>query len=113
MTPIVVHNSKLLPYMSDRYDRKGLKRLRQLLERNGTFTFKPLRTGLFSASIVDPSNRFSGYEHAWVRDNVHISHAFYAADRIRDAVRIMSALMKFYTKSRHRFTDVIDARVNR
>jgi phosphorylase kinase alpha/beta subunit len=113
MTPIVVQNSKLLPYMTDRYDLKGLGRLRQLLERQGAFRFKPLRTHLYAAAVVAPSNVHSGYEHCWVRDNVHISHAFYLTDQTRAAVRIMSALMRFYTKHRQRFVDVIEARVNR
>jgi glycosyl hydrolase family 15 len=113
MPPIVVQNEKLLDYMTDRYDLASLRRLRRFLEDHGTFRFTPLRTHLFSAAAVTRSNVQSGYQHVWVRDNVHVSHAFYVNNQARAGSRIMSALMQFFTQYRHRFHDVIDGRVNR
>lgn len=111
MRPIVVQNEALLPYMTNRYDRAGLRRLRRFLEQQGTFAFRPLRTHLFPAAVVTRSKRHSGYHHVWVRDNVHVSHALYVAGKVRTAARIMAALMQFYGRYRHRFNDVIDGRV--
>lgn len=113
MPPIVVQNEKLLDYLTDRYDLASLRRLRRFLEDHGTFRFTPLRTHLFSAAAVTRSNVQSGYQHVWVRDNVHVSHAFYVNNQVRAASRIMSALMQFYTQHRRRFHDVIDGRVDR
>lgn len=113
MTPLVVHNEQVLPYLTDRYDLAGVKRLRRFLQRQGTFTFTPLRTCLFSAAVLTRANLHSGYQHVWVRDNVHISHAFYVDHQERAAARIMSALMRFFVRHRRRFHDVIDGRVNR
>jgi phosphorylase kinase alpha/beta subunit len=113
MPPVVVQNEKLLPYMVDRYTLASLRRLRRFLEDHGTFRFTPLRTHLFSAAVVSRSNVHSGYQHVWVRDNVHVSHAFYVANHVRVSVQIMSALMQFFTHHRHRFHDVIQGRVNR
>ena len=113
MPPIVVQNEKLLPYMTDRYDPAGVRRLRRFLERQGTFTFTPLRTQVFSAAVVSRSNIHSGYQHVWVRDNVHISHALYLNNQVRAASRIMSVLMQFFSQHRHRFEDVIRGTVNR
>lgn len=111
MPPIVVQNGKLLPYITDRYDRAGVRQLRRFLERQGTFKFHPLRTHLFPAAVVTRSARHSGYQHVWVRDNVHVSHALYVDGRVRAAAHTMSALMQFYVRHRHRFTDVIDGKV--
>ena len=108
MPPIVVQNEKLLPYMTDRYDLARVRRLRRFLERHGTFTFTPLRTHVFSAAVVSRSNVESGYQHVWVRDNVHISHAFYINKQVRAASRIMSALMRFFAQHRGRLEDVIE-----
>lgn len=113
MPPIVVQNEKLLPYLTDRYDLRSVERLRRFLERQGTFTFTPLRTHLFSAAVVTRSTRQSGYQHVWVRDNVHVSHALYITNHRRAAVRTMSALMRFFAQHRHRLEDVIQGRVNR
>lgn len=113
MHPIVVQNEKLLPYITDRYDLAMVKRLRRFLDEQGTFRFTPLRTHLFSAAAVTRSSVQSGYQHVWVRDNVHVSHAFYVTNRVRASIHIMSALMQFFTQHRHRFHDVIDGRVNR
>lgn len=113
MPPIVVQNEKLLPYMADRYDPGRLKRLKSFLERQGTFRLAPLRTHLFPAAVVDPSNRHSGYHHVWVRDNVHVSHALWVNGHVRAAVQVMSALMRFYRRYRRRLDDVIHGRVDR
>jgi hypothetical protein len=111
MPPIVVQNEKLLPYMTDRYDPVRLRQLRRFLERHGTFKFAPLRTHLFPAAVVTRSTSQSGYQHVWVRDNVHVSHAFYAAGHVRAAAQIMSALMQFFARHRRRFEDIIHGRV--
>jgi len=110
MPPIVVQNEKLLPYMTDHYDPARLRQLRRFLERHGTFKFAPLRTHLFPAAVVTRSTSQSGYQHVWVRDNVHVSHALYVSGRPRAAAQTMSALMQFFAWHRHRFEDIIQGR---
>lgn len=111
MPPIVVQNAKLLPYMTDRYDPARLRQLRRFLERQGTFRFTPLRTHLFPAAVVTRSTSHSGYQHVWVRDNVYVSHALYVSGRVRAAARVMSALMRFFARHRHRFEAILQGRV--
>ena len=112
MPPIVVQNEQLLDYMTDRYDLTSLRRLRRFLDGEGTFRFAPLRTHLFSAAAVTRSTVQSGYQHVWVRDNVHVSHAFYVTNRVRASVHIMSALMQFFLQHRRRFEDVIHGKAD-
>jgi len=111
MPPIVVQNEKLLPYMTDHYDPARLRQLRRFLERHGTFKFAPLHTHLFPAAVVTRSTSQSGYQHVWVRDNVHVSHALYVSGHVRAAAQIMSALMQFFARHRRRFEDIIHGRV--
>jgi hypothetical protein len=111
MPPIVVQNEKLLPYMTDHYDQARLRQLRRFLERQGTFKLAPLRTHVFPAAVVTRSTSQSGYQHVWVRDNVHVSHALYVSGRVREAAQTMSALMQFFAGHRRRFEDIIQGRV--
>lgn len=110
MPPIVVQNEKLLPYMTDHYDPARLRQLRRFLERQGVFKMVPLRTHLFPAAVVTRSTSQSGYQHVWVRDNVHVSHALYVSGHVRAAAQTMSALMQFFARHRHRFEDIIQGR---
>jgi len=111
MPPIVVQNEKLLPYMTDHYDPARLRQLRRFLERHGTFKFAPLRTHLFPAAVVTRATSQSGYQHVWVRDNVHVSHALYVSGHVRAAAQIMFALMQFFSRHRRRFEDIIQGSV--
>ena len=46
------------------------------------FRFSCLESGLFPASSSANNDDASGYQNAWVRDNVHIAHAhFFWGDR--------------------------------
>lgn len=110
MPPIVVQNEKLLPYMTDHYDPARLRQLRRFLERQGVFKMVPLRTHVFPAAVVTRSTSQSGYQHVWVRDNVHVSHALYVSGHVRAAAQTMSALMQFFARHRHRFEDIIQWR---
>ena len=85
MPPIVVQNEKLLTYMTDHYDPARLRQLRRFLERQGVFKMVPLRTHVFPAAVVTRSTSQSGYQHVWVRDNVHVSHALYVSGHVRAA----------------------------
>lgn len=111
MPLIVIQNERLLPYMTDRYDLARLRQLRRFLDRQGTFALAPLRTQLFPAAVVDPSNRHSGYQHVWVRDNVHVSHSMWVDGSVRAAAQVMSALMRFYQGHRYRFEDIVQGTV--
>ena len=99
--------------MTDSYDLTRLSELRCFLESHGTFKFAPLRTHLFPAAVVTRSTRQSGYQHVWVRDNIHVSHALYINGNVRAAAETMSAMMQFFARRRHRFEDVIDGKVKR
>src|SRR5262245_2199606 len=113
MPQIVVQNEKLLPHMTDSYDLTCLRGLRRFLERHGTIKLAPLRTHLYPAAVVTRSMQQSGYQHVWVRDNVHVSHALFINGNVRAAAHTMSALMRFFARHRHRFEHVIDGGLKR
>lgn len=91
----------------------AVQKLLQFLEDQGTFRFPTLKNGLFSAAAGDGGDfELTGYHNVWVRDNVHIAHAHWRWGDCERAVRAMKSLMSFYLKYKHRFTDIIEQRVD-
>ncbi len=87
--------------------------LKQFLEDQGTFYFPTLPNGLFSAAAGEGAEfELTGYRNVWVRDNVHIAHAHWRWGETDKAMCAIKALMAFYVKHQHRFTDVIVGRVD-
>lgn len=86
----------------------------QFLTQQGTFQFPTLSNGLFSAAASEGGDfELSGYHNVWVRDNIQIAWAHLAVlNDARIPCECIRSLTAFYTKYRHRFTDVIDGKVD-
>ena len=93
---------------------KDVRELTQFLEQQGTFLFPTLPNGLFSAAAGEGGDyELSGYHNVWVRDNIQIAWAHLAV--LNDAAiprACVQSLTAFFTKYRHRFTDIIDGKVD-
>ena len=109
---LAVQNRALIPYLQRRYTSIGLATLRQFLTQKGTFVFHSLSSGLFPAAGSALPKDASGYQHVWVRDNIHIAHAHYACGDARTAARTAVALLAFFRKYAHRFGDIISRRTD-
>ncbi len=87
------------------------RRVLEFLEEHGTFRFPMLPTGLFSAAAGEGAEfELTGYRSVWVRDNVHIAHAHWVWGERSKAAAAMTALMSFFVRHRHRFTEAIAGR---
>ncbi len=105
--------SELASRLHPQCTRHDVIEVREFLLAQGTFRFPTLASGLFSASASEAADfGMTGYRHAWVRDTVHIAHALWRTDQPGMAVRAVEALMSFFQKYRHRFTDIIDGRTD-
>lgn len=77
------------------------------LEEQGTFHFPRLQNGLFSAAAGTAEDfETTGYQHIWVRDNMHIAHAHLAIGQADVAVQCVNTLLDYFTKHRHRMTTI-------
>lgn len=87
--------------------------LLHFLEQRGTFHFPTLPNGLFSAVAGGSTDiDATGYQHVWVRDNVHIAHAHWQwgqRDKARAAIR---SLITFYVTHQQRLRDILDGKVD-
>ncbi|WP_432820890.1 glycoside hydrolase family 15 protein [Trichloromonas sp.] len=102
-----VQNQKINHYLSPAYRLKDIEALRKFLDERGTFAFRRLPNGLFPAAAAAAEGDDSGYQHVWVRDNVHIAHAHYRWGDVDTAVRNASTLMAYFQRYRWRFDDII------
>ena len=106
---LYIHNETLLDYLRTSYRRAEIKRLYDFLLQSRTFRFRHLDNGLFPASSSANDDDASGYQNAWVRDNVQIAYAhFFWGDRATAARNTLS-LMSFFHSQRLRMQQVIES----
>lgn len=100
-------------WLSDSPTAQSVHEIVEFLNRQGTFRFPTLSTGLFSAAASDnPEFRLTGYQNVWVRDNIHIAHALWTIGDTSAAVQPIESFIEFYMKSRRKFVDIIEGRVS-
>jgi phosphorylase kinase alpha/beta subunit len=91
----------------------AVHKLYGFLKKKGTFDFNTLSNGLFSAVGNDcRTAAVSGYNHVWIRDNIHIAYAHYITGRKLKAKRCVLCIASFFRKHLFRFMDVIDRKAD-
>ena len=84
-----------------------VRSLIDFLQQQGTFHFPRLQNGLFSAAASTADDfDVTGYQHIWVRDNMHIAHAHLVIGQPDVAVQCVQTLLDYFTKHRHRMTTI-------
>ena len=102
-----IQNPKLLDFIQDHYRLEEIQRLIKFLGKQGTFQCNPLPSGVFSAATTMEETEYTGYQHAWVRDNIHVAYAHYAMGKTDVAVNVAIALMRYFQRHRNRFDRII------
>ncbi len=103
----IIHSEHIRGLIKPHYDTQDIDRLRLFLERQGTFEFPLLATGLFPAARLAEGAQYTGYDNVWVRDNIHIAHAHSVTGQAAVAVRNAQALCLYFRKHRHRFLAIV------
>lgn len=104
---LIVHNERLLDFVRSSYSASHLDKLKSFLDRQTTFDFPLLPTGLFSAARLSGDNQYTGYNNVWVRDNIHIAYAHLVSGKIDIAVRCLQALCLYFQRHSSRFSAII------
>lgn len=90
-----------------------VRALVRFLNLQGTFHFPTLPNGLFcAANAAHDEFALTGYQHVWVRDNVHIAHAHYVLGDCLAAARTVVALLAFHVRHHERMVDLIEGRLD-
>jgi phosphorylase kinase alpha/beta subunit len=104
---LVIRNEALLDFLRSSYRREDVRRLLEFLDRKGTFAFQRLPNGLYPATAGAAENDASGYQNAWVRDNVHIAHAHFVWGERAAAAQTAQVLMRFFEGQRPRMQRIV------
>lgn len=108
-TPVRLQHTDLNPYIQENYRSEDIASLDTYLTESGTFKFNCMDNGLFPAVGQAEEDDLSGYQHAWVRDNVHIAHAHFVWGATHTALKTADALMVFFATQQDRIRQVINA----
>jgi GH15 family glucan-1,4-alpha-glucosidase len=93
--------------LQERYTKQSLKKVRDFLERHGTHELKPVGHGLFAATGDLETGSVTGYQNAWVRDNVMIANSFRLRGHTDLAKGTVQGLTDYFHKHLNRFRNVI------
>lgn len=105
-------NRDLARLARESYTLADLSFLEAELRRHRTLDFVPLASGLFSASPAGEAIAGSGYGYVWVRDNVYVAYAHLVNGETSVAAGVATALLRFFSRYRHRFDGIIAGAVD-
>jgi hypothetical protein len=103
---IVVHHPAMKEWLRASYSRDALEALASFLADQGTLDFAALPSGVYPASYVGLAGKLSGYQNAWVRDNVYVAFAHDVAGITALAAKPMNALAAFLETQRKKMDAV-------
>ncbi len=110
---IVIHNRDLRALMKDHYALDDLHVIEQFLEAHQTLTIPQMENGLFAASGASGGEAdLTGYQNTWVRDTMMIAESHRVTGQPEQSALAVRALLDFYSRHRHRFTDIIEGRTD-
>lgn len=101
-------------WLRNRPTLEEARELLQFLEHQGTFEFTVLESGLFPAAAgTAEDHSTTGYANVWVRDNIHIAWAHHVVRQSgHQAADCICGLMKYFSRHRYRFRDIIEGRAD-
>ena len=92
----------------DEYTPKSLNAVRKFLDRRRTHHLAPNARGIFAATGGLEHDSHSGYQNAWVRDNVMVANSFRLRGQADIARTISSGLTNLFQKHLNRFRTIIE-----
>ncbi len=96
----------LLEYLiCEDYTPATLAKIREILEACGTHRILQAAHGLFAASAAESG---TGYQYAWVRDNVLVANSFRLRGELATAVACAQGLTQFLATQQPRFLSIIN-----
>lgn len=107
-TQFSANNETILSYLRRKYQAEDIEELRNYLTERGVFRFNCLENGLFPAIGEVGEDDKSGYQYAWVRDNVHIAYAHFVWGAQHTAFKTADALMIFFAAQRDKIRQIIN-----
>lgn len=100
--------SKLKRLLRDAYTPKSLAAIAKYLEAHRSHLLRPIANGLFAATPELKEGSASGYQNAWIRDNVMVGNSFRLRDQLDVASGASQGLTNYFSKHLNRFHKIIE-----
>jgi Glycosyl hydrolases family 15 len=104
----IVQNSQILNLIQSKYTLEAIHEIIAFLEKEKTFSFSSLSTGLFPAAITRDETQYTGYRQVWIRDNIFVAYAHYVTGETGITIKTLNALMDYFKAYRQRFERIIE-----
>jgi GH15 family glucan-1,4-alpha-glucosidase len=101
--------SKLKTLLRDSYNAKSIAAIAKYLEAHRSHLLRPVANGLFAATPDLKEGSVSGYQNAWIRDNVMVANSFRLRGKLDIARGASQGLSNYFSKHLHRFRKIISS----
>jgi phosphorylase kinase alpha/beta subunit len=108
----IINNKFIKKTLKNSYLKPEIKELLSLFYNKDTFSFEPLKNGLFQAANLQIEFEYTGYNNVWVRDNIHIAHAHYINDHTEIAIKNVTAFSDYFIKYQWRFEKILSGELD-
>jgi hypothetical protein len=105
--PMPRANPEIAALIAGRYTTETLARVGAYFERAGTLRLASASNGLYPASAWLAADSLSGYQNAWVRDNVMVAN-YLRETRDPELATLLRTLAEYFHLHRRRFIDIIE-----
>ena len=99
--------AKLKTLLRDSYNAKSLATIAKYLEAHLSHLLRPIANGLFAATPELKEGSISGYQNAWIRDNVMVANSFRLRGKLDVAKDTSQGLTNYFSKHLNRFHKII------
>jgi GH15 family glucan-1,4-alpha-glucosidase len=100
--------AKLKSLLRDSYNAKSLDAIAKYLEAHRSHFLRPIANGLFAATPELKEGSVSGYQNAWIRDNVMVANSFRMRGQLDVARGASQGLTNYFAKHLNRFHKIIE-----
>jgi GH15 family glucan-1,4-alpha-glucosidase len=99
--------AKLKTLLRDSYNPKSVATIAKYLEAHRSHLLRPIANGLFAATPELKEGSVSGYQNAWIRDNVMVANSFRLRGKLDVARDTSQGLTNYFSKHLNRFHKII------
>ena len=99
--------TELKSLLRDSYNPKSLAAIAKYLDAHRSHLLRPIANGLFAATPDLKEGSVSGYQYAWIRDNVMVANSFRLRGKLDVARAASQGLTNYFSKHLDRFRKII------
>lgn len=109
---MIVEHPNMREWIEGDWSADRIRELKSFLFGHGTLRFDSYQTGIFPAASLHASQSSSGYQNAWVRDNIYVALAHEVAGIVDVAHHTISTLATFFQSQQWRMDAIVSGQLD-